>query len=236
MTSRFTRTLPILLVVACGGGKEPETPKADPVQSAAPAARKAGPSMSQELGSLDPKEVDKVFARLTDKFLSCQKASMSRVEFLAGDVKFFVRIGANGQAKYAYMEDSTLGDREAEKCMVQEILSAAWPKPDGGEGEARKSFGFDAGDARAPAAWGSDRISAAVTKHEADLQKCTGGQKGFHITLYVEPHGKEGKVLAVGVSAPNRDGAGKVDCIVDALKHAKVPSPGSYAAKVTFTY
>jgi hypothetical protein len=37
------------------------------------------------------------------------------------------------------------------------------------------------------------------------------------------------------MAAPNKDAAEKIDCLVDALKQLPLPSPGSYAAKVSFT-
>ncbi len=43
-----------------------------------------------------------------------------------------------------------------------------------------------------------------------------------------------GKFKAIGITPPGKDGADKVDCLVDALKNLSLPSPGSYAAKVTF--
>lgn len=44
-----------------------------------------------------------------------------------------------------------------------------------------------------------------------------------------------GRFKAIGIAPPNKDGAEKVDCLVDALKSLDLPSPGSYAAKVTFS-
>jgi hypothetical protein len=220
----------------CGGNNQPaQGPESTEVKPKTSSPRKNAPGISQELGSLDPKEVDKVFARLTDKFLSCQKAAMSRIEFLAGDIKVFVRINQEGAARYAYMEDSTMGDREVERCMIQAVMSASWPKPDGGEGEARKSFSFDAGDARPPTAWSKDKLGSALDKVDGELSKCAGGTTGFRFTLYVEPNGKDGKVMSVGIASPNKDADAKADCFISALRGAKVPSPGSYAAKVSFS-
>jgi hypothetical protein len=224
------------ILCQCGGTTQPvQTPESTEVKAKPSAFRKTAPGISQELGSLDPKEVDKVFARLTDKFLSCQKAAMSRIEFLAGDVKVFVRISQEGAARYAFMEDSTMGDREVERCMIQAVMGASWPKPEGGEGEARKSFSFDSGDARPPTSWSKDKLGSAFDKLEGEFSKCAGGTTGFRFTLYVEPNGKDGKVMSVGVASPSKDADAKADCFISALRGAKVPSPGSYAAKVTFS-
>jgi hypothetical protein len=37
------------------------------------------------------------------------------------------------------------------------------------------------------------------------------------------------------MAPPDEQGEDAVDCIVDVLKQAKFPSPGSWPAKVTFT-
>jgi hypothetical protein len=102
-------------------------------------------------------------------------------------------------------------------------------------------------------------VAAKDVKRE--VQRCKKGVSGdFRITAYVETeegegeahpgkpgkgtpgkHGKKGnkelggRFKAIGVAAPNKEGAEKVDCIVDALRPLELPSPGSYAAKVSFT-
>jgi hypothetical protein len=239
MKSFPTLMLAVVAASACGGAppKEPEAPAAaeEKQQNARPS--KGGPSVSQELGEIDPKEADQAFARVQSKFQACQKAGMKRVGPLAGDVKFFVRIGPDGHAKYVVLEDSTLGDVETERCMVDAVNGAQWPVPRGGqEAEARKGYGFDAGDEREPAMWGPDKVQAAVAKQDSELKKCTAGVTGsFKVTVYVEPEKKDGKVLSVGVAPPNKEAQGKVNCIVDAVKGMKLPSPGGYLAKATFS-
>ena len=44
-----------------------------------------------------------------------------------------------------------------------------------------------------------------------------------------------GTIAAVGVAPPSKDGEDKADCLVDVVRKMKMPSPGSYAAKVSFT-
>jgi hypothetical protein len=152
---------------------------------------------------------------------------------LGGDVKLFLRIGEDGRVKYGFLEDSSLGDADTERCIMQVLTEAQWPKPDGGEAEVRNGFGFDpAGDARSPIDWSSDKLAPALGKNDA-LQKCTSGVDAkFKVTVYVTPGGK---IQAAGVSTSSKEGVEKLDCIVDAIKGMKgVPSPGSWAAKTSF--
>ena len=134
---------------------------------------------SQELGSIDEDATNRTFQSLQDKLLGCQKDGMARVEFLAGDARFFLRISQEGAVRWAYLEDSTLGDRDTEKCMVQVLTAAHWPQPDGGEAEVQKSISFDGGDARPPVSWRSDKVAGRARERANDaLDKCKAGTRG----------------------------------------------------------
>jgi hypothetical protein len=225
----------LFALISCGGAK-----KESPLVDALPAAQTTEdhgphPQVSQELGSIDPRAADRAFQAVTSQLQGCQKSGLKRMDYLAGEVKFFVRLDANGKVHWSYVEGSTLGDRATEKCMLDVLATAPWPRPEGGEAEVRKGFVFDAGDSREPTPWGVDKIQAALSKSDADIQKCKSGVSGtFHATAYVEPEGKAGKIEGVGIAPPNKDGEGKVDCLVGVIQSMKVPSPGSYAAKVSF--
>lgn len=231
------RLLIVLTLTACGGNPEPAKTTTD--VAAAPTATHTGPrvQVQNEFGTIDDKQAAKVVNQLSPAMQKCHTSNLKRVEFLGGDLKFYVRIGEDGHAKWVYFEDSSLGDREAEKCMLETLSNAQWPKPEGGpQAELRSSFGFEApGDVRQPTSWNSDKVAATIGKHQKDLDKCMDGVKSkFTVTAYVEPAGKEGKVMAVGVATSTQEGAEKIDCIVDTVKKLKMPSPGSWAAKVSF--
>lgn len=229
--------------VGCGGAKPPEaeSPETETEPEGASSSGRArrgnpGMQMSTELGLIDAKAVQATFDRLHGKLDGCYKTGLSRVDYLAGDVKIFLRVGQDGAVRYGYLEDSTIGDADTEKCLMGVLTNATWPKPEGGEAEVRNGFGFDGpGDVRPPVAWNADRVAAELGKNDAKFQQCKGSVKGsFHATVYVEPDGKQGKVQALGVVPPSKEGLDKVDCLVDAVRSMAFPSPGSYAAKVSF--
>jgi hypothetical protein len=226
-------------ILACGGSPTPvesahdgDTPA--PTQQAASGG---GPQVSQELGSIDQRQVEVAFDHLQGKIQSCFKAGLGRIEYLDGDVSVFLRVGQDGRVKYGYFEDSTVGDRDTEKCLLDVLSAADWPKPQGGEAEVRNKFGFDApGDVRAPTDWNGDRIAEALGKAQGDIAKCKAGVSGaFKGAAYIQPDGKKGKVQAVGLASPSKDGVDKIDCLIGVVQSLKVPSPGSYAAKVSFS-
>jgi hypothetical protein len=216
----------------CGGGEPPaHAPEAAPAEEARPS--RPALQMKSELGSVDPAAVKQAFHVLDDKFADCQKRGTDRVELLAGSAKFFVRIGADGAAKWAYLEESEIGDRATEKCLVDVALGARWPRPDGGEAEVRYGMELPQQATRPPTDWPSDKVAQALGKHGAAIDKCKAGAgSAFHATMYVGPGGK---VLAAGVVTAAKDADDTVDCLAGVLEKMKgLPSPGSWPAKVSF--
>ena len=226
-----------LASAACGGAQEP-VKGPDTATEEAPQREATGPKlqMTTELGSIDPRATQATFDRLEAKLNACYRAGQGRIEYLEGDAQFFLRVGQDGRTKYAYLEGSTLGDRDTEKCMLDALTSATWPKPEGGEAEVRNSIGFDApGDVRPPVDWSADRLAEALGKSDGKIRKCKGSVSGnFKGTAYVQPDGKHGRFQSIGMTPPNKDGIDKLDCLVDVVRDMKIPSPGSYAAKVSF--
>jgi hypothetical protein len=264
------RSLLLVLLVGCGSSPPPKVE--EPVKEERSQASGPKLQMSQELGSIDERKVEQTFASLVNGTLeNCHKQGRDRVEYLTGDVKVFLRIDGSGRVKYGFFEDSTLGDRETEKCIMGVFNSTTWPKPEGGEAEVRSGFGWGPGGEREPTAWSSDKVTTALVEAKdvkKDVDKCKRGINGdFRVTAYVEaddgdgagagsggkhhkakPAAKPkpkaskggaketgGRFKAIGIAPPNKEGAEKVDCLVDALKALDLPSPGSYAAKVTFS-
>lgn len=268
---KAARTLVLFVLLGGCGGTPPPPPQA--ATTAEAPAPEAGPQRSMQLegqlGSMDPREFDKAFDGVLSQLQRCHTQRLEQIRWLSGDVTFFLRVGEDGRVRHAYLEQTTLGDRATELCMMHVLLDTPWPKPAGGEAEVRKSLGFDApNDVRAPTTWSSDEITSSLAAESAKIRACRASASGaFTATAYVVPAGaakgppprpkaaagkkkggrqaapsrgkpdpkSRGRVLAVGMAAPNADGANSIDCLVDALKQMPVPSPGSYAAKVTFS-
>jgi hypothetical protein len=218
-------------LIGCGG-PPPRPPEPAPVAEA-PRIVKPALKTRSELGTVDPGDVKKAFTALNGAFMDCQKRSLDRVEVLAGAAKFFLRIGEDGSARYAYLEDSELGDRDTEKCLLDAVKGGQWPRPDGGEAEARYGMELPLQATRPPNDWAQEKVASTLAKNGDAIGKCKAGAQGtFRATMYVGPGGK---VLAAGVSATTRDGADKADCLAGALVKMKgLPSPGSWPAKVSF--
>ena len=224
--------LPFTLSLACSEA----TPAAKTADEKPDTEERRGPgvSMSSEIGGLNEEKVDAAFKSSLSGLERCLQQGSTRVEFLGGSVSFFVQIDAGGKVDAAYLEKSTLGDRDTEKCMLDALRAKKWPKPVGGEhGLARKSFDFDPpNDVRAPADYDEEHLNKGLGKISDKLASCKSSKGSYEATMYVAT---DGTVLSAGVTPPNGDGETSVDCLVSTLKSASFPSPGSWPAKVTFT-
>jgi hypothetical protein len=223
-------------LVACGGDEarapRPKVVEQRPVQET---DHLHGVRATSEIGGLNEDAVETTFKSSLGALQRCLNQGSSRVEFLAGSVAFFLKIGGAGRVEHAHLESSTLGDRETERCMLAALRKKTWPKPVGGEvGLARKSFEFDApNDVRPPTDWAEEEVRSAVQKLNGQLRSCkNGSRRTFQATAYVAA---DGSVLSASVTPPDEQGEEEVDCLVEVIQQATFPSPGSWPAKVSFS-
>jgi hypothetical protein len=221
-----------------GCGATPPPPAKEPKPEAADAPREhrpAGPTFESEIGALDDTRVKQTFEHVSGRLTGCFSKGAQRIAYLAGEVRFVIRVAKDGSVRWAYVKDSTLGDRETEVCMLGVLKGASWPKPQGGEGLAENTFSFEPGnDERPPVAWSPEQLGPAQKKARSELARCQkhAGTKSLKATMYVET---DGKAASVGVASGDEKGDAAADCVIDALKGIKYPSPGSYASKVSIS-
>jgi hypothetical protein len=226
--------LALLCAASACAGDEPVARQPEPAPPEQTKARGSGLAVQNELGTIDPEAVKRVFRSLDERFMACQKRGLERVEVLAGNVKFSLRIGADGQAKWAYVPESDLGDRATESCLVDVVMGSSWPKPDGGDAEAQYAMELPLQATRPANDWSSERVTQTLLKHATAIDQCKAGTAApFHATMYVAPGGR---VLSASVTAGGKDDQSKADCLSDLLGKLKsLPSPGSWPAKVSFS-
>src|SRR5262245_38553448 len=80
-------------LVACGGSQPPPKVEETATQETKHERPSGGPTVEQELGSIDQRAVEKKFNELQSKLETCHKKGRDRVDVLSGDVKVFLRIG-----------------------------------------------------------------------------------------------------------------------------------------------
>jgi hypothetical protein len=195
-----------LAVLACSACSKPPPPKAPEPAKEETDQRPPEPVVAQELGSIDDTDVNRVFNTRQLQLEDCLAKGRLRIEYLSGDLKVFLRIDAQGQVKYSYFEESSLGDRETEKCILDVLGRAEWPKPIGGEAEVRHGFGFDPGGERAPISWEPEKVTNAIDSTpqvKRGVEQCKRAAKGdFHITGYVSVGATASDASASGGGKP----------------------------------
>jgi hypothetical protein len=222
-----------LCCFACGGsGAKPKTSADDIVIEHEPDDGLEGVSVSSEIGGLNQEAVDRAFSKSLKDLRQCLNRGAQEVEFLGGDVSFFVKVSEDGQLRHSHLEESTLGHRDTELCMLQALGKQSWPKPVGGQtGLARKSFSFDMpNDVRPPTEWTQESVEETLDELSEEMNSCKSAANSYTVTMYVDT---DGSVMAAGVAHTDDAGEQAADCLVTALKAAKFPSPGSWPAKVS---
>lgn len=221
-------------LAGCGGGSETTetTARGD---STVGEEREEEPDDGSEItglmGTIRQDQVRDTLEPRMSSFMRCFERRMGEVEFLGGEVQLAFRIHTDGTVAWVYPSRSTIGDRDAERCVLESAARARFPRPRGGEAEFSWGFAFDPPeDVRPPLSWDATRVGAALMSGAPGLaSRC--GVSGARVTAYVAPGGR---VIAAGASTPDADSLASIDCILDAVRSLTMPDPGSYAAKVTF--
>ncbi len=237
---------------ACGGSEPP--PKAPTKEAAEPETESGrdddglppGASVMAEIGGLPPEGVQNTFMQAEKKLSKCFFTGVKRVAFMGGSVKFFVKVDGGGKFMHAHLEQSDLGDRKTEQCLLDVLIAYTWPTPVGGKvGVATFSMSFEhAEDITPPVNWPESRVTEALADVREPLEECKMGLPGkFTATVYIrkgervlkdkDPQ-EVGVALTASATPPDEASEMAVDCIVKVLTEATYPSPGSSNAKVIF--
>lgn len=225
-----------LLVAACGrsGEAAPESP-APAATSGTERLPERSPGMQVEgiLGTIPPRKIEETLRAKLPAFQRCFFDGMAEVEQLGGHMKFYFRVGLDGDVEWVSPRGSSIGHRPTELCLLGLAEKVRFPKPQGG-GPAEFAWGFEIenpGGGRPPVAWQEDRVSKVVESQRRALDGCDVAGHRYTVTAYVAPGGQ---VLAAGAAAESQPAAARIDCVVDQVKTWHMPDPGSYPAKVSF--
>ncbi|MGE5788605.1 MAG: hypothetical protein ACM3ZE_28700 [Myxococcales bacterium] len=220
---------------ACGGSQPP--PKNDSVAAPSPVSEpKSDVSVAAEVGGLNEEATGKIFERAEPGFERCFKIRAKQVEFLTGTARFFVIIGLDQKAQSVTVEESNLGDRDAEKCMQGVLMGMKWPKPVGGRTAhahyTAAPFEPLDSDVREAVEVEAEQVKATQERLKKKVSDCNIGTRSrYQATAYIDT---SGKVITASVTSPDPSAELAIDCLVDLVKATEFPSPGSYVGKVTF--
>ncbi|MEC7521590.1 MAG: AgmX/PglI C-terminal domain-containing protein [Myxococcota bacterium] len=223
-----------LALVGCGGGEasvdEAETSRATSGSESA-RGRDDGVAITGLMGTIERGQVESTLNPRMGRFMRCFSQRMGDVEYLAGEIRMSFRIHTDGSVAWVFPTDSDIGDREAERCILDVARSARFPRPRGGEAEFSWGFGLDAAeDVRPPLNWSAEALGERSGDVSGLARQC-GARASYRVTAYIAPGGA---VQAVGGTMPSAEDEQTLECILEQVRAWEMPDPGSYAAKITF--
>ena len=225
--------LVLALALGCGGDDEAETGATVDETSGAETARVArndGVQISGLMGTIDADEVRMAIEPRLTRFLRCFARRYDEIEVLGGHIHMSFRVDVEGNVIWVFPNESTIGDRETERCLIETAAAIRFPRPRGGEAEFGYPLDLDPPeDVRPPVAWAESSVADVLEANRGSLRECGSG---FSVTLYIAPGGE---VMAAGAAADDLDRAANIDCVTDAVRQWEMPDPGSYPAKVSFS-
>lgn len=224
----------VLAAVACGGDEPAEETmvEEEPTAGAEEEAprEEEGVAIEGLMGTISEMAVQRGMEPRMGRFMRCFMERYGSVEVLGGHIDMAFRIRRDGSVLWVYPRESTIGDRETERCLLEQAGSIRFSRPQGGEAEFNYPLDLDAPeDVRPPVPWDASRVASAVERQRGEIVDCGTGP--FTVTAYVSPGGA---VLAAGASTTDPAQADALDCVAELVKGWEMPDPGSYPAKVTF--
>jgi hypothetical protein len=229
----MTRLGAEFLVIAVVGACSVEAPA--PKSASHPEAveeEQAPASFEQSVGAMSDHDVDRAFRKFEKKVARCVAEGASRVEAIGGRIRLELRISRRGDAKSAHLSESTLGDRETERCILDGALARRWPKAKGGVGEASHEYAIESS---VPVTeWQSKRLRPVMSEIHKKVAKCVMPLNGkqWQATLYIK---RNGRVASSGVAPPTADASEQADCLVKELNRFRFGPQRSKLTKVSFT-
>jgi hypothetical protein len=185
-------------------------------------------------GTIEPSAVEAGVSSVVPSIMECFGSRYDAVEVLSGDFTLGFRIARDGSVMSARLLRSTVGDRETERCIVHVARTIRFAKPKGGEADATHSLGMELPeDVRPPVSWPVEKAQKLVSSNGGPSLKLRCGAEAAEllVTAYVR---RGGKAIAVGAAGDVE--AHALDCVADAVSGWRFADPGSYPAKVSFTF
>ena len=193
----------MVLAALASAGCAGEPPPVVAAVVAPPERVEKPPEAESEIGGLNEEAVNAAFAALRPGVLHCAEQGASKTSTLGGDIKVKVRIDRAGAARWAYVSESSLGDRETEKCV---LALRAERRPGRSPSAARaspKSLRSRSDAAKEPVLVEENKVSRDVARARRRRAALHRRAVRGTFTATAQRRAERHKVSAVGVSAPN---------------------------------
>lgn len=239
---RLSLSLISIAIIGCGAAApEPRTAEAlvapTIVDRSVPGAARvdatgAGMGVSGLRGTLSPHEARNALLPRWSELTRCFARGSMGFEHLGGQLRMFIRVTGSGRVVSAHPEDSTVGDRDVERCVRRVILSTRFPRTHGGgEAEVHYALSVDPPESvREPTTWSPERVARVVRRRGARARSACNAGSTIQVTAYVS---RRGRVLRAGAASVEEADDETLDCIASRVRRWRMPS-GRRISKVTF--
>jgi hypothetical protein len=220
--------------VACGGDSSDETVVPHEEHTAGHETERPpedrNVAIEGLMGTISRDAVERGMEPRMGRFLRCFSQRYDTNEVLGGRIELAFRIRVDGSVLWVYPRSSSIGDRDTERCLLEQAASIRFSRPQGGEAEFMYPLDLETPeDVRPPLNWTSDRVASALETNRGELADC--GRGPFSVTVYIAPGGG---IVTAGASASSPEQAESLDCVARTVSGWSMPDPGSYPAKVSF--
>jgi hypothetical protein len=188
--------------------------------------------MKSDIGGLNEEAVERTFERMRGDVEACFGKGFARLPALGGHFQMRLRIAGDGAVRWAYMSESTLGDRDTERCLLDAARARTWPLPVGGDGLAAKAFDIEPQTAPKPVEPAKFQRAIKLALRETAKCRKAGVRGAFAVTVYLAGNGR---VLSAGVAPPSEKGEATADCMAKELSKLRFGPAGAKVAKLSFS-
>lgn len=235
MTREVSCLVCAAFAVACGSARAPVRETHESRAVAEHQAEPSGPEFDVQgtLGALDSDQVQNTVELQMDRFEQCFVVRMQAVPMIVGRIQMAVRLRTDGSVKWAYVKESTLGDRDTETCLLDVVRATAFRAPTGGEAEFSFPLEWPGTERSARLLhWGAADLGPELAGKVPEVASQCGLSGGVAVTGYVDG---AGVLLSAGAAAENPADFDKTQCVIDAVRTWTFSDPTPNVAKVSFS-
>ncbi len=192
----------------------------------------AGMAVEGLRGTLSPRDAREAIEPEMESIAACFAERSESLEEIGGSLEMRIRVRGDGTVLFAGPEDSTVGDREVERCVGRAIEAARFPRPNGGgEAEVRWSLSVDPPPSvRAPATWDPRRVAPVVRRRARAARARCAVEAPVQVTAYVT---RGGRVISAGAASTVDTPPDRLDCVAAQVRAWRMPA-APRVTKVTF--
>lgn len=237
--------LSTVFLLACHTPEPAPNTALQPAQTMQPVAAKTAAHPSEDiqvsglLGMLSDEEIGEPFHEQWNEIVQCYETvkNRSHLWYLGGRVELKFRVGASGNTETAFVVSSSMGNYEAEHCIVAVAQKLHFAAPHGGA-VAEFTYPIDFRSHAAVRSWEPQRAVPPIQtqKRRRDVAECRQRGKAamppqLSLTLYVVPGGR---VASAGLAADAPIDDQLALCLISKTQHWRFEDPLGAIAKTTF--